>query len=751
MQQDPAGATPGFQRNRFGDAYLKEINSPAIAGQSYEELWQKRYAPLTFTADHTYIFCGTDSGLLIKAFAASDELRSLALVFVEDERYLETIAEECASELARMDNTRLLGIKELRKDVVDAHRFDHSLATGRISALPAACAEQDELGSYRGINQQIHYLMESRRWLVMNSTARLPFLQQRLLNTPEMTAPASLVKETLRGRTVVVMAAGPSLDEHIDWVKTNREKLAVICVSRIARRLQEVGITPDFVVIIDPHEIAFEVSREALALQPSPVLVFSDQAVNQLVGQWQGPKIYLGTRLPWKMEGNEIRANAPTVSNLAFSLACLTEPERIVLLGLDFCLDEAGHTHALGNMERETGVSLRTDMEEVLTYDGSVRLSSIDYYNSGKFLEKQIAERPAAITIINPSAGAMRMQGVEFLPLGSLELENDETATTIEAIRGTISTAMAESDWSRESLKQLNDFKRKLHEFKTLAQEAKKTVRLAEKAANPDKQLQKLNKIDHRIRKRFLEQRKFCVHNCGHLFTDILDTGAEANTDQSDKSLLKSRKIYSAYLDSLKILQGLLENTENMLKLHQQEDADCWSQELVDHFLSTGLPQRILQSRAQLPEGARESAESMRDAQMQLKTERLRMVLDGMQVSENSLFKTLNAAYVQHSIDKLTHYKNAIGKMLDFPHHRLYAWLAAAYLDEIIGNTDSAMQSYQAIIDQGETTLLEEALNRVAFLCIRTGDSDTALLALQVLSEINPMYIATLEQFRQVA
>ena len=61
------------------------------------------------------------------------------------------------------------------------------------------------------------------------------------------------------------------------------------------------------------------------------------------------------------------------------------------------------------------------------------------------------------------------------------------------------------------------------------------------------------------------------------------------------------------------------------------------------------------------------------------------------------------------------------------------------------------MTSYQWIIDQGQTTLLEEALNRVAFLCIRTGDSHTALLALTVLSELNPMYEATLEQFRQVA
>ena len=89
--------------------------------------------------------------------------------------------------------------------------------------------------------------------------------------------------------------------------------------------------------------------------------------------------------------------------------------------------------------------------------------------------------------------------------------------------------------------------------------------------------------------------------------------------------------------------------------------------------------------------------------------------------------------------------------MHDFDHQHIYKWLAAAYLAEVTGDDDAALNNYQAIVDQGESPLLEEALNRVAFLCIRTGDSNAAMLALTVLAELNPMYQTTLDQFKKVA
>jgi len=740
-----------FEHNAFGDEFIAPVNAETFRERAYAETWQQRYAPLTYSPNHTYVVAGTDSGMLIKAFARALAEQPPALVFIEDERVIDAVAANCAAELAELPHAELMTLSQFR-EACENRVYDNALLTGRISALKAVCAEADHLGSYRAIDEQIHFVLHSRRWLVMSTSVRLPYLQQRLLNLPEMAVNASLLKRRFAGQTVVVMAAGPSLDDHLPWVKTHRESLIVISVSRISRRLQQTGITPDIVVTLDPHDISFEVSREGLDFTPAPVLVFSDQAVNTLVGQWSGPKIYTGTRVPWTAEDDEHRSNASTVSNLAFDVARLGEPERIILMGLDFCLDKAGHTHAQGNMERDTGVSLRTDMEEVTTYDGSVRLSSVDYYTSGKSLEAQITALETPCTVYNPSPGAMRLDGVTFAPLETLTLAPDATRTPLDVLHNDIEQTRAHSDWLREGQASLRRFRHRISRLEKLAGDGLRIVKEAKREGDVSPRLvQRLNRIDKEIRKKYLEERRFCVSNCGNLFADILDTGAQQDTIDHGNTLEKSGNIYSAYRKSIQLIRPMLEDTQDSLGLLNAESDDVWPEALSARFLQLGLPRRILRSQARIDDTALTAAHELLQAQQQMQTQRLKSVLNDMQVSAESLFKTLNGAYVQQSVDKLTHYQNAIREMRDFALHPLYLHLADAYLAEVQGDDESALSSYQAIVDAGENPLLEEALNRAAYLCIRTGDTQTAMLALTVLSELNPMYQAALEQFKRVA
>lgn len=751
MPNDTTAQDLLFACNSMGDRYLPEYYPQPLVNKEYLTIWDSSFAPIKYEQDHTYIFTGTDCGLLIKAFSKDYSDNPLALIFVEDKSVIEAVRRECNDELTQMEFVKLLTIAEF-KESTELHQFDTSLVAGRISAIKCASVLLDNSGMYKAMEEQIHFLMNAHRWSVMNTVSRLPFLEQRLTNIPEMTVPTSLLKNRFEQLTVVVLAAGPSLDDHIEWVKENRSKLIVIAVSRISKRLLSEGITPDIVSIIDPHTVSYEVSREALEFQPAPILAFSDQGVAEIVSQWTGPKLYTGTRLPWRSEDFEFRVNAPTVSNLAYALAELSNPNQIILLGLDFCLDEAGHTHALGNMEREKGVSLRTDMEEVQTYDGSIRLSSIDYYKSAKSLEQQILGCSKNIRTINPSAGAMKLNGVEHVPLTELDLDTPSTAEAIHALRCEIENKHAHSTWINDSAKHLKQFATKLSEFRNLAQDGKKTVTAAKaNRINLQKCMSKLNKIDYRIRHKHLEQRSFCINNTGHLFAEILDTGAKTGEMKSDESLDKSAVIYTAYLRSIKSLTDMLKNTQELLRLRKTETDPVWTKDLVEHFMRLNLPRRILHSTAELPDGALAAAEALEQHQQNNKTKRLQEVIDTMQVSESSLFTALSGAYTQQSTDKLRHFRNVTSQMTDFKHHKIYTLLADAYLAEITDDTGTAMSHYQEIVDTGDTPLLEEALNRLAFLCIRMGDSETAMLTLTVLSEINPMYKSTLEQIKKVA
>jgi len=75
----------------------------------------------------------------------------------------------------------------------------------------------------------------------------LPSLVQHGRNT-------STLFDAMPGSGAIVIGAGPSLDEHIDWIKAQTPKPIIICAYKALKSLAKNGITPDFVVMLDPNQ-----------------------------------------------------------------------------------------------------------------------------------------------------------------------------------------------------------------------------------------------------------------------------------------------------------------------------------------------------------------------------------------------------------------------------------------------------------------------------------------------------------------
>ena len=75
----------------------------------------------------------------------------------------------------------------------------------------------------------------------------LPSLVQHGRNT-------SALFDAMPGSGAIVIGAGPSLDENIDWIKAQTPKPVVICAYKALKSLAKNGITPDFVVMLDPNQ-----------------------------------------------------------------------------------------------------------------------------------------------------------------------------------------------------------------------------------------------------------------------------------------------------------------------------------------------------------------------------------------------------------------------------------------------------------------------------------------------------------------
>jgi tetratricopeptide (TPR) repeat protein len=210
----------------------------------------------------------------------------------------------------------------------------------------------------------------------------------------------------------------------LPWVIENRSSLVLIAVSRICRQLLTLGIEPDIIVSIDPHPISFDVSREMLEF-PHALLVNENHVTPLLLGNWRGKCAYLNAALPWsnRYEVDNIHGAGPTVTNSALELAAEMGFSQILLLGVDLCYSQEGHSHASGSNERSVGAALgsiglcvRTNVGRSAETDNAFRIAIGN-------LERQaaaISQRGARL--INPSGSAAAINHVDYVELSTLTL-----------------------------------------------------------------------------------------------------------------------------------------------------------------------------------------------------------------------------------------------------------------------------------------------------------------------------------------
>lgn len=143
----------------------------------------------------------------------------------------------------------------------------------------------------------------------------------------------------------MVVAAGPSLDLSMDFLKENREKMKVIAVGTVFRKLINRGIIPDYVAVLESREPVYEQLR-GLEEQKVP-MVMPMCAYWKIAECYQGD-IYLFPSGECQESIEYARKNrleiwevGGTVSFTAMELAVKLGAARVYLLGLDLAYPDA--------------------------------------------------------------------------------------------------------------------------------------------------------------------------------------------------------------------------------------------------------------------------------------------------------------------------------------------------------------------------------------------------------------------------
>lgn len=258
-----------------------------------------------------------------------------------------------------------------------------------------------------------------------------------------------------RNARIAVIASGPSLDNDIQWLKTNRRHLIVFAVHSVVRALRSHGIKPDF-----QFSLEMDKGREVAEM----LELYKDVP---LISYYKSGKAFFSTvdqvlLCSDRYKSNPIRFTTmledtqPSTTNLAFSFACFLRPAEIYLLGCDFGSVAGAESHARGtyhNAGDETGNEIvANDYGKHLVPANFVTTGTIvtePFLNSARIsVERAIQKIKGGIGVNNLSDGA-RIEGavsVRSSDIQSFESHNPKESD-IQKISSIFRKASQNDNW----------------------------------------------------------------------------------------------------------------------------------------------------------------------------------------------------------------------------------------------------------------------------------------------------------------
>lgn len=220
------------------------------------------------------------------------------------------------------------------------------------------------------------------------------------------------LRDSFEAKEIVVVAAGPSLDDSLETIKSWQGKKAIICVGTVFKKLIKRGVKPDYVVVTDPQKRTMR-QIEGVEEETVPMILGMD-AYWGFAELYKGEKNIVYSYTYDKEVSDYVSSNAKavwsvgsTVTYLAVEMAIQMGAKKIYLAGVDLAFP-GGVTHATDTLDRAT----RND-EDLLPVCG---VGGTTVYTDSVFavyreeLEERIAQTEG-IVFYNMSRVGARIKG----------------------------------------------------------------------------------------------------------------------------------------------------------------------------------------------------------------------------------------------------------------------------------------------------------------------------------------------------
>lgn len=727
--------------NQFGEQYLYAVNRGMFEQESALERIEREFGKLLEREDSLIIFVGSDSGNIIRYVLGRELPMGARYIFIEPESILNQVASTV--DLSSAKDRVWLVTPEQFEDASQEASIKNYMYVDGVHLIRSLSAEYGFFAQYRSEYWDLDSYINDVRWNAQVSLGQDIFIKCQLDNCADNQYPITDIKGCLRDKTVIVLGGGPSLDEHIDWIKRHREQLVVFAVSRISARLLQVDLQPDFVFSVDPQDISYQLSKKMLRFGEDVVFINQYHVAPKLLSQWPHRKYFTGSLLPWTSELNPeetFNGAGPTVTNSAIAAAAWLGSQQILLAGVDLCFTPEGFTHAEGSGERAAGP--KTDLSSLVleTNAGSLASTTPDYALASRNIGLQAqALKNSQVRMINLSAGAAKMEGVEYRPPHEVILENVPERVQLPAQNGFYST------------KRLNAIKQELTDK---SKQADQMLALIQQASNVHTRMyegdtinpalkQELEDLDERIS----EEHKDIFRLAKMLSILGLLRMAQSFSDLDDielKQIKQRLDIYYAALDvGAKRLKQHIESglASVQVRLQEQSLHDMGSNDveaLTRKWIERGEPGRFfLCTRAQVEADLLDSVKQSYEDEM--RSEQLTTFI------QQSKLNNLHAlpARIRYLKDKadLSALEMLHASLQENEELKPFLPLIKAIIAQLKQQPDIALAELLPVMEQPDSPILEQTLAMMVSLCAELGHHQAVMDAMAGLASLNAFYL----------
>lgn len=264
-----------------------------------------------------------------------------------------------------------------------------------------------------------------------DSTDALIGLEHHLQNLPEMiTTPSmkELISKAKNTNTAVIVSTGPSLYKQLPLLKQYAPYLTIFCVDASFPILTKHGIKPDIVVTLERVELTADFYKKTPKAAQKNIIFALTSIVHQETSKaiTQGIKTYsmrpFGYTRFFDLKEYGYAGIGMSAANMTYELIVHSKFERCIFIGQDLAFAPDGKTHSKDAIFGENESQYKKSdnaLEKILVPayggEGFVETSSV-WKMFLNFFEKDIAETPYPLEVINATEGGARIEGTKEIP-----------------------------------------------------------------------------------------------------------------------------------------------------------------------------------------------------------------------------------------------------------------------------------------------------------------------------------------------